>query len=110
MQRLGVEVLAGRARFINQNSVEVSSSATAEKVIFSSRYFVVVTGSRPRVPKFAGSDRVRMLTNESLFELDQLPERLLVLGGGPVGIEMAQTFRRFGSQVTLVNRAENPQP
>src|SRR5215467_6386096 len=63
MQKLGVEVLAGRARFINQNSVEVSSSATAEKVIFSSRYFVVATGSRPRVPKFAGSDRVRMLTN-----------------------------------------------
>src|SRR5262249_16755116 len=69
MQRLGVEVLAGRARFINQNSVEVSSSATVEKVIFSSRYFVIATGSRPRVPKFAGSDRVRMLTNESLFEL-----------------------------------------
>ena len=92
MERLGVEVIAGSAQFTGPHSIQVSGR------VWTSRYFVIATGSRPKQPKFSEP----CLSNETLFEIDALPARLLVLGGGPIGMEMAQAFQRLGSTVTIV--------
>lgn len=105
MEKLGVEVIAAQARFVDRNSVEITSSKTAGRRVVTSRYFIIATGSRPEIPKIEGMDRVPVLTNETLFELKERPQRLLVLGAGPVGVEMAQAFQRLGSEVTVIGRS-----
>lgn len=97
MEKLGVEVILGRARFCDPHTVEIEGAGGIPKRI-SSRYFVIATGSRPRKPDLAETP----LTNETIFELTSQPRRLLVMGAGPVGIEMAQAFQRLGSEVTVV--------
>ena len=67
---------------------------------------MICVGSRPRVPDIPGLEAVQFLTNETLFELKELPHRLLIIGGGPVSVEMAQAWQRLGSEVTLVTRSE----
>ena len=104
MEKLGVEVIPARARFIDGNSVELIDLGTQAKRVISSRFFIIATGSRPAIPKIEGIDRVGCLTNENLFEMKEQPKRLLILGAGPIGIEMAQAFRRLGSAVTLTDR------
>jgi len=104
MEKLGVEVIAAHARFIDGNSVELTDSRTQARRVVSSRFFIIATGSRPKIPNIDGIDRVPVLTNENLFELKEQPQRLLILGAGPVGVEMAQAFRRLGSVVTLTGR------
>jgi len=104
MEKLGVEVLPAHARFIDSNAVELTDPRTQAKRVVSSRFFVIATGSRPRNPKIDGIDCVPVLTNENLFELKEQPKRLLILGAGPIGIEMAQAFRRLGSQVIVNDR------
>ncbi len=105
MEKLGVEVIAAQARFVNHNSVEITSTQRSPVRIVTSRYFIVATGSRPQIPENAGMAHVPVLTNETLFELKERPQRLLVLGAGPVGVEMAQAFQRLGSSVTVVGRS-----
>ncbi len=100
-EKLGVEVIEGRARFLDPHTLEVVRNGALRKL--SSRYFVVATGSSPRTPVFAGIEAAPLVSNETIFELDRLPSQLLVLGAGPIGIEMAQAFRRLGSDVTVVN-------
>lgn len=102
-EKLGVEVVAARARFMDAHTVEISSNGVPQKI--SSRYFVVATGSSPRGPRFDHDETVRLLTNETIFDLERLPKRLVVLGAGPVGMEMAQAFLRLGSEVTVVDTA-----
>lgn len=97
LEKLGVIFIPGRARFIDPHTVELKSAAS-QTTRLSSRYFVIATGSRPRMPDFEAP----LLNNENIFELEKQPRRLLVLGAGPVGIEMAQAFRRLGSEVTVV--------
>lgn len=103
MERFGVEVISGRAAFVDHHTLEIRAGASTRKL--SSRYFVVATGSVPKTPRIEGSDRVPILTNETLFDLKQLPSRLLIMGAGPIGMEMAQAFRRLGSEVTVVNHS-----
>jgi pyruvate/2-oxoglutarate dehydrogenase complex dihydrolipoamide dehydrogenase (E3) component len=69
------------------------------------RRFVVATGSGPAVPALDGLGQVPFLTNENIFDLTELPRHLIVLGGGPIGIEMAQAFRRLGARVTVLVRS-----
>jgi len=109
LQRLGVEVLCGTARFVDPHTVEWSESGGAHRRI-SSRYFVVAAGSVPAIPPIDGIERASYLTNESLFELRELPRRLIVLGAGPIGIEMAHAFRRFGSEVVVVGSSRRVLP
>jgi pyruvate/2-oxoglutarate dehydrogenase complex dihydrolipoamide dehydrogenase (E3) component len=99
MEKLGVIVIAARARFIDPHTLELTG-ANPQRV--SSRYFVIATGSRPNVPNFD----VPVLTNETIFELKEQPKRLLILGSGPIGIEMSQAFQRLGSEVTVVSPAK----
>jgi len=97
LEKLGVTVIPARARFLSPHEIEITDYQ-AHITRLSSRYFVIATGSRPRMPKF----NAPLLNNENLFELNELPRRLLVLGAGPIGMEMAQAFRRLGSEVTVV--------
>ncbi len=88
-----------RARFVGPRRIEAGS-----EVLEGTRIFID-TGTRPTVPLIEGLDRVPYLTNVSLLELQKLPEHLIVLGGGYVGLEFGQMFRRFGSEVTIVQSA-----
>ena len=93
---LGVKVLQGAARFISPREVSVGDT------IVRARRFVVATGSQPLVPDIPGLATLPYLTNESIFHLAERPAHLLVLGGGAVGIEMAQAHRRLGCEVTVI--------
>jgi pyruvate/2-oxoglutarate dehydrogenase complex dihydrolipoamide dehydrogenase (E3) component len=97
IERLGVTVLQAQARFRNAHILELKDAAGGMDTI-SSRFFVIATGSRPRDENFHAS----VLTNESIFDLTARPDRVVVLGTGPVGIEMAQAFQRLGCSVTVV--------
>ena len=96
---LGVTVLRDWARFTDKDRV-----LAAGKEI-SAKRFVVATGSRPMVPPVPGLEEVPFLTNETLFDLRERPEHLIVMGGGPIGCELAQSFARLGSKVTLLEMA-----
>jgi pyruvate/2-oxoglutarate dehydrogenase complex dihydrolipoamide dehydrogenase (E3) component len=98
--REGVEVLHGWATFRSPQEIEVDG-----RRIRSPR-FVLATGAGPAVPPIDGLRELRHLTNENLFELDALPGRLAVLGGGAIGAEMSQAFARLGSKVTIVEAQE----
>jgi pyruvate/2-oxoglutarate dehydrogenase complex dihydrolipoamide dehydrogenase (E3) component len=96
---LGIDVFFGDARFNGAREIVVGSATLR----FTRA--VIATGSRPSVPPIAGLSGVPYLTNETIFELTQRPERLLVIGGGPIGCELSQAFARFGSRVTLFDQA-----
>lgn len=96
LTRAGVEVVAGWARFLDPWHVEVG-----DRVLRGSR-FVVAVGSTAAVPPLEGLSDVPYLTNGNIFDLTELPSHLLVLGGGAIGCELAQAFRRLGAQVTVV--------
>jgi pyruvate/2-oxoglutarate dehydrogenase complex dihydrolipoamide dehydrogenase (E3) component/uncharacterized membrane protein YdjX (TVP38/TMEM64 family) len=97
---LGVECMQGEARIVSPWEVEVSTAAGMRRL--SSRSIVVAAGARPFIPAIPGIEDTGYLTSETLWGLRSLPRRLLVLGGGPVGCELAQCFARLGSQVTQV--------
>lgn len=93
---LGVRVIRGMARFVGPRAVAVNGE------VIAARRVVIATGSRPFVPRVPGLADVPFLTNESIFGLRERPGHLLVLGGGPIGVELAQAFRRLGAAVTLI--------
>ncbi len=93
---MGIDVFIGAGRFVDPHTVEVAG----ERLRFQKA--VIATGARPSVPPIVGLGEVEYLTHETLFSLTELPERLAVIGAGPVGCEMAQSFARFGSEVFLV--------
>ncbi len=93
---LGVEVVRGEAKITSPWTVEVDGR------ILTTRAIVVATGAGPLVPNIKGLDQVDYLTSDNLWQLRELPQRLVVLGGGPIGCEMTQAFARFGAQVTQV--------
>src|SRR5690606_19850286 len=96
---LGVRVIQAQARFTDRATV------VAGEQEIRARRFVVATGSSPAVPPVDGLDAVPYLTNETVFELSELPSRLVVLGGGAIGMELAQAYRRLGSQVVVLEAA-----
>jgi pyruvate/2-oxoglutarate dehydrogenase complex dihydrolipoamide dehydrogenase (E3) component/uncharacterized membrane protein YdjX (TVP38/TMEM64 family) len=96
---LGVDVIQGDARLVSPWEVEVNGRR------LSARSIVLASGARPLVPGIPGLDQVPWLTSDSLWDLRQLPKRLVVLGGGPIGCELTQCFARFGSEVTVVEMA-----
>ncbi|MFO7494903.1 MAG: mercuric reductase [Desulfobacterales bacterium] len=93
---LGIDVFFGQGRFVDAHTVEVAG----ERLSFTKA--VIATGARAAAPPIEGIDEVSYLTNETVFSLTELPKRLAVVGAGPIGCEMAQSFARFGSEVFLV--------
>ena len=95
-EKLGVHVVRAAACFRDGASIE------ADGRIYTARRFVIATGSRPAIPPIPGLAEVRHFTNETLFDNTVRPRHLIVIGGGPVGLEMAQAHRRLGSRVTVI--------
>jgi pyruvate/2-oxoglutarate dehydrogenase complex dihydrolipoamide dehydrogenase (E3) component len=93
---LGVEVIRGEARVTSPFTVEVDGR------VLTTRNIVVATGARPFVPPIPGLDRVDYLTSDNVWNIRKLPERLVVLGGGPIGCELTQAFARLGSEVSQI--------
>lgn len=96
---LGVQVIQEFGRFISPTEVQAGDT------IIEARRFVVATGSGPFVPPIDGLDGVKYYTNEDIFDLREQPEHLIVIGGGPIGMEMAQAHVRLGSRVTVIEGA-----
>jgi pyruvate/2-oxoglutarate dehydrogenase complex dihydrolipoamide dehydrogenase (E3) component len=96
---LGVQVIKGTARFTGPREVEVDGMR------IRARRIVIATGSSAAVPPIPGLDRVPYLTNETVFENVELPQHLIIIGGGPIGLEMAQAHRGLGSEVTVLEAA-----
>jgi len=96
----GIDLKIGTASFVDRDTMKIGDE------YFTADRFLIATGSRPRWIPFKGIEQVKnIFTNENLFyEMKKLPDRLLIVGGGAIGCEMAQVFQRFGSQVTIVNR------
>jgi len=99
---LGVDCRQGEARFLSPWEVEIRNGDQVETL--TARSIIIASGARPFVPPIPGIEDMDILTSDNLWKLDKQPERLLVLGGGPIGCELAQTFARLGSQVTQVQR------
>jgi pyruvate/2-oxoglutarate dehydrogenase complex dihydrolipoamide dehydrogenase (E3) component len=93
---LGVRVIQAEARFVGRREVEAGGARIRAK------WFAIATGSRPAVPPIPGLDSVPYLTNETVFDLATRPAHLIVIGGGPIGCELAQAFRRLGAAVTVL--------
>jgi pyruvate/2-oxoglutarate dehydrogenase complex dihydrolipoamide dehydrogenase (E3) component len=98
-QKLGIDVFLGTARFASENTVEVGDKTLKFKKA------VIATGARAAKLSIPGIEQAGYLTNETVFSLTQQPQRMAVIGGGPIGCEMAQAFRRLGSEVTLFHRS-----
>jgi pyruvate/2-oxoglutarate dehydrogenase complex dihydrolipoamide dehydrogenase (E3) component len=95
-----VESIIGEARFIDAHTIEIDGKRrmTAEK-------FIIATGARPTMPPVEGIDSVPYHTNETIFDNDRLPDHLLIMGAGPIGVEMAQAHARLGAKVTMMDSA-----
>ena len=98
---LGVRVIEGAARFQDGDTVVVG-----DDIVIRARRFVITTGSSPALPPIPGLRETPHLTNETVFELTERPEHLIVIGAGPVGLELAQAFRRLGSAVTVLEAGQ----
>ncbi len=94
----GADIYLGEARFISDRSIEVAG----ERLQFSKA--IIASGARAAIPAIEGLERAGFLTNETVFSLTELPRRLIVIGGGPIGCELAQTFARLGSHVTVIEK------
>jgi len=97
---LGVRVIEGEARFTDAKTV-----AVGDQFEIKARRFVIAAGSRPAVPPIPGLDNTPYLTNETVFEMRERPKHLIVIGAGAIGLELAQAFRRLGSDVTVLEAA-----
>jgi pyruvate/2-oxoglutarate dehydrogenase complex dihydrolipoamide dehydrogenase (E3) component len=96
---LGVRVIEAQANFLDKNTVE------AGRFLIRSRRFVVATGSSPVIPPIPGLDEVPYYTNETIFDVSERIQHLIVLGGGPIGMEIAQAHRMLGAHVTVIDAA-----
>ena len=108
-EAMGIDVRAGRARFVDPHTIAITRASGAEERV-RARFFIVATGGRPQPVKIAGIEEVSYLTSESIFELEELPKRLIVLGGGPIGCEIAQALSRLEVETTLVQRGRHLLP
>lgn len=96
---LGAKVEFGQAEFIDEHSIRLHGKT------YSAKTWTIATGSSPANPPFAGLDTVSYLTNKDIFYLDKLPGSMIILGGGPIAIEMAQAFNRLGTRVNVIQRS-----
>jgi pyruvate/2-oxoglutarate dehydrogenase complex dihydrolipoamide dehydrogenase (E3) component len=96
---LGAQVEFGQAEFIDEHSIRLNGKT------YSAKTWAIATGSSPAIPPFAGIDQVSYLTNKEIFSLEKLPTSMIVLGGGPIAMEMAQAFCRLGTKISVIQRS-----
>mmetsp|Transcript_26685 Transcript_26685/g.44742 ORF Transcript_26685/g.44742 Transcript_26685/m.44742 type:complete len:482 (+) Transcript_26685:232-1677(+) len=108
--KLGIDVIIGAATFVNKNTIEITPTDGSAKYKLMAKYFIVCTGAHINMPGFVKSvgEGPDILTYDNLFQNDKLPARLGVLGGGPIGSEIAQAYARLGSSVTIFARELMP--
>ena len=106
LAKLKVDTLTGIAHFISPNVLHVLKKDGSEAEIMG-KQIVIAAGTRPFIPTIPGIHKVPYLTNETIFQLERIPEHLAILGGGPVGCELAQAFQRLGSKVTIIQKQEH---
>ena len=104
-REMGVDVIFGNGHFESHNTLTVMDSENNQTRTLNSKKFVISTGSRPLMPKIPNLDSCDYLDSENVWDLEELPQRLLVVGAGPIGIELGQAFHRLGSAVTIVQRS-----
>ena len=104
-----LELVMGHARFSGPGEITVALHGGGTRVFTAPQIFIDV-GTRPRMPPIEGLDRIGALDNETVMELGEVPEHLIVIGGGFIGLEFAQMFRRFGSEVTVVETQDHCLP
>ena len=102
---MDIDVVEGDAHFVDAHTVAVEGPDGASRQLTGS-YVVIATGARPLVPPIDGLEGIDYLTNHTLFELEEQPERLAIVGAGPIGTEMAQAFTRLGTEVTVIDMAD----
>jgi pyruvate/2-oxoglutarate dehydrogenase complex dihydrolipoamide dehydrogenase (E3) component len=105
----GLELIMGEARFVGSKEIEVTLNSGGTRRLAADKIFIN-TGARPRVPHIAGLAGVPYLDSTTIMELGAVPEQLLIVGGGYVGVEFGQMFRRFGSDVTIIQHGEQILP
>jgi len=103
-EKMGIDVVQGAANFVDEHTIKITDSNGLQREV-SGKYIFICTGASAFVPPVDGIDSVDYLTNESLFEIDDLPEELIIVGGGPIGSEMSQAFVRLGTKVDVVDMA-----
>ncbi len=101
---MGIEVVHGSASFADAHTIEIKLKEGGVRTV-SSRKFIIATGAKAFVPPIPGIEEIDYLTNESLFEIEELPKELLIIGGGPVGTEMSQAFVNLGAEVSVIDMA-----
>ncbi len=101
---MGVDVIFGSGHFTSRNTFVVEDTESGQTRTLTSKKFVISTGSRPAVPSIPGIETCEYLDSETVWELEALPKRLLVVGAGPIGVELGQAFHRLGAEVTFAQR------
>ena len=101
----GLDLIFGSASFSNQNEITVKLNAGGQ-IILSADQFFINTGAKPFIPKIQGLEDIDYLTSTTILDLEEIPEHLLIIGSGYVGLEFAQMYKRFGSEVTVLSRSE----
>lgn len=104
-EKMGVEVIFGAPEFINPQEIKISLKNSNETRTIKSKRFCISTGSSPQIPPIENLQEIGFLTNENVFQLEELPKKLVILGAGAIGVELGQAFARFGSKVTIVETA-----
>ena len=97
--KLGVKVEYGESSFIDEHALRLDGKT------YSAKNWVIATGSSPFIPQIKGLDKTPFITNRQIFSLEELPKSMIIFGGGPIGIEMAQAFTRLGTKVSVIQRA-----
>jgi len=103
-EEMGIEVVSGKAAFTDDHTLTITDVDGLQRNV-SGKYIFICTGAKAFVPPIKGVDSVDYLTNESLFEIEDLPKNLIIVGGGPIGSEMSQAFNRLGTEVHVVDMA-----
>lgn len=96
--KLGVDCITGNATLVGKNCVKVNDK------IYTAKNIIIATGAKPYIPKTNGIENCNYLTSETIWNLNELPKNFVIIGAGPIGCEIAQTFARLGSNVTIINR------
>ena len=104
-REMGVNVIFGDGHFESSDTFTVEDTESGETRTLKSRKFVISTGSRPVAPPIPGLELCDYLDSETVWELEEFPERLLVVGAGPIGVELGQAFHRLGAEVTIAQRS-----
>lgn len=102
-EKMGIEVVNGVASFVDNHTILIKNEDGSERKVSSKKFFIA-TGSHPVIPTIPGLNEISFLTNESLFEIQNLPKSIGVIGGGPIGAEMAQALNRLGTKVVVFDR------